>query len=150
MEKEFVYRERVRIYDTDAQGVVHYSGYYRFFTDAFEQFSKAKLMASFPMFNENIWFVVVESNAKYHAPARLGDALSTYVRAELVGKKAIRFSVRICKGGKLLCEGFIVQVAINSKKWKAVPVPEEIAKKLPKAQAGRAPSPKAIAPNEAL
>ena len=36
MAEDFVFEDTVRIYDTDAQGVVHYAGYYRFFTDAAE------------------------------------------------------------------------------------------------------------------
>ncbi|MCL5100840.1 MAG: acyl-CoA thioesterase [Candidatus Marsarchaeota archaeon] len=128
--KTFVWNERVRIYDTDAQGVVHYAGYYRFFTDAFEQFSKTFLNSEFPMISEKVWFVVVESRAEYHTPAHLGDILHTYVNAEVLGQKAIRFSFKIHKGRSVVCDGYIVQVAIDSKKWKAVPVPQYIVEKI--------------------
>ena len=40
MDYDYSFSEDVKIYDTDAQGIVHYSGYYRFFTDAMQEFIK--------------------------------------------------------------------------------------------------------------
>ncbi len=128
--REFAMKDRVRIYDTDAQGVVHYAGYYRFFTDAFEQFSRTRLGSDLPMANSRIWFVVVESSARYYRPARLGDTLMTHVRAKLSGRKAVRFSFRIMRKRELICDGSIVQVAIDSRRWKAVEVPRATALKI--------------------
>ncbi len=130
--KTFLWKEKVRIYDTDAQGVVHYAGYYRFFTDAFEQFSRSVLDSSFPILDGRTWFVVAESNAKYHRPSRLGDELHVHVSAEMPGPKAIKFIFRILVNEILVCEGYIVQVAIDSKKWKAIRVPPHISRKIKK------------------
>ncbi len=130
--KMFVWDERVRIYDTDAQGIVHYSGYYRFFTDAFEQFSRSMLSSEFPLISDKVWFVVVESKAAYHKPARLGDKLKTSVEAEILGKKALKFSFKIHKGQSLMCDGYIIQVAVDNKKWKAVEIPKKIVEKIRK------------------
>ena len=128
--RPFVWEERVRIYDTDAQGIVHYAGYYRFFTDAFEQFSRERLGSEFPIINSRVWFVVVESNARYYRPARLGDKLRTYVHAEIAGKKAVRFNFRIHEGRDVMCDGYVIQVAIDSRRWKAVPIPKNIAERI--------------------
>ena len=49
MKRQFTFKESVRIYDTDAQGIVHYAGYYRFFTDALEQFVKERIGGTFPL-----------------------------------------------------------------------------------------------------
>ena len=127
---DFVWEERVHIYDTDAQGVVHYAGYYRFFTDAFEQFSRSRLDSEFPILNEKVWFVVVESKATYHKPARLGERLRTHVGVELSGKRALRFKFNIYHDGELVCEGSIVQVAINSKRWKSINLPRSLVAKV--------------------
>ena len=137
MANEFVWKDRVRIYDTDAQGIVHYAGYYRFFTDAFEQFSRAELGSDLPVASGRVWFVVVESSARYHKPARLGDILMTHVSAELAGSKAIRFSFRIFRGRELLVDGSIVQVAIDSRRWKAVDLPKATAARIARFAKGR-------------
>ncbi len=130
--KDFAWEERVRVYDTDTQGIVHYAGYYRFFTDAFEQFARSKFGLDWPLVNDKVWFVVVESHAKYHKPLRLGDRIRTHVHVAMVGKKALRFDFRIYKGSELSCEGEIVQVAINNRTWKAIALPKDIIKKIQK------------------
>ena len=127
---DFTWEDRVRIYDTDAQGIVHYSGYYRFFTNSFEQFAKSRLGTEFPIINNRVWLVVVESNAKYYKPARCGDTLRTHVNADVVGKKAIRFTFQIHRGKDVLCDGYVVQVAIDSRKWKSVALPSGIVRRL--------------------
>lgn len=130
--KEFVYEEKVRIYDTDAQGIVHYAGYYRFVTDAFEQFSKIKLGSEFPLLTNRVWFVVVESHARYYKSAKLGDKLSTHVNVEIAGRKALCFNFKIHKGRSVICDGKIVQVAIDSKTWKSVVLPKKLVARLKK------------------
>jgi hypothetical protein len=47
MADNFVFEDNVRIYDTDAQAIVHYAGYYRFFTDAAERFMRETLGTSY-------------------------------------------------------------------------------------------------------
>ncbi len=124
--EEFVYEETVRIYDTDAQGIVHYAGYYRFFTDALEQFANQKAPRMFPLSSNKIWFVVVESNAKYYKSARTGDRIKISLSPSQLSPKALRFDFKIKRDTDLLCDGYIIQVAIDKDKWKSVPIPDEI------------------------
>jgi acyl-CoA thioester hydrolase len=128
--KDFVWGETVRIYDTDTEGIAHYAGYYRFFTDAFEQFAKNRLLLDWPLVNNRVWFVVVESYARYYKPLRLGDRMRTHVNVEIVGKKALAFNFRIYKNAAMVCEGKIVQVAIDRRAWKAVQLPKSIVAKV--------------------
>ena len=130
MKREFTIKERVRIYDTDLQGIVHYSGYYRFFTDALEQFAEKKLGDGFPVIAKDVMFVVVESNARYHKSAALGDVLNVRITPELLSDKAIKFNFAIDRTGEEICDGFITQVLIDRKKWKAVPIPRILRNKL--------------------
>ena len=130
MAEDFIFEETVKIYDTDAQAIVHYAGYYRFFTDALEAFAYERIGMMFPRANENVWFVVVESNAKYHKSARVGDKLTVHLTSNIVSDKAIRFDFKIMRGSDFICEGFITQVTIDKNTWKAVPIPKEIADKL--------------------
>ncbi len=130
MKKKFVYNETVRIYDTDAQGIVHYAGYYRFFTDALEQFIWDKLDGKYPLVNERTWFVVVESSAKYHASARLGDKLSISLVPSQLSDKAVRFDFVIHRKTELICDGYITQVAIDREKWKATAIPKSVIESL--------------------
>ncbi len=130
MEDGFYFDETVKIYDTDLQGIVHYAGYYRFFTDTLEQFSLKKTGSVMPLENEGIWFVVVESNAKYHNPAHVGDKLRVYMKPEVISSKAVKYNFEIKRGSDDICEGYITMVAIDKNKWKAVPLPKEFLDKV--------------------
>jgi acyl-CoA thioester hydrolase len=126
MADNFVFEDNVRIYDTDAQGIVHYAGYYRFFTDAAENFMRETLGTSYPMIDENTWFVVVESKAQYRKSAKLGDLLSVVLKPEMVSSKALKFEFEILRSGERICDGYITQVSIDKDRWKAVDIPKSM------------------------
>ncbi len=130
MSQEIVFTDRVRIYDTDAQGIVHYAGYYRFFTDAAEGFMHDTLGISYPLLDEKTWFVVVESEAKYYKSAKLGDELSVVLKPKLLSPKVLRFDFEIFVRGAISCGGHITQVSIDKRHWKATPMPAEIQEKI--------------------
>ncbi len=142
MVQSFIYKDKVRIYDTDAQGIVHYAGYYRFFTDATESFMRDTLDISYPLLSDTIWFVVVESEARYYKSAKLGDELSVMLKPELVSSKALRFNFEIYSKGTKICEGHITQVSINRKRWKATEMPMQIREKISTISKPKASKPK--------
>ena len=126
MADNFVFEDNVRIYDTDAQAIVHYAGYYRFFTDAAERFMRETLGTSYPLIDNDTWFVVVESKAQYRKSAKLGDLLSVVLKPELLSPKALKFEFEILRDGDRICDGYITQVAIDRNKWKAVNIPDSL------------------------
>jgi acyl-CoA thioester hydrolase len=130
MDGDFEFKETVRIYDTDAEGVVNYAGYYRFFSDALEQFAYEKLGKAFPIMNDRFFFVVVESHARYYKSARLGDVLNISISPELLSEKAVKFNFLIKRDAELICEGYITQVMIDKNKWKTVELPQEVKNKI--------------------
>ncbi|MCL4398257.1 MAG: acyl-CoA thioesterase [Candidatus Parvarchaeota archaeon] len=123
MEYDYSFSEVVRIYDTDAQGIVHYAGYYRFFTDAMQEFVKAKGY-SFPTVDENRWMVVLESNAKYIKSARMGDTLNTFLKVSSLSKKILRFDFNIMRGSESICQGYILHICIDKNSWKSTELPQ--------------------------
>jgi len=126
---EFIYTENVRLYDTDAQGVVHYASYYRFFTDAIDEFRK-KVLPGYSLTSDSTSFVTVESHAEYIKPARLDDVLTVKLIPKLVSKKALKFDMRIYKGSEIVCRGYIIQVAIDTRRWKSVEIPKSLLSKM--------------------
>ncbi len=131
MEYDYSFKEDVKIYDTDAQGIVHYSGYYRFFTDAMQEFMKFK-GCNFPLLDENRWTVVLESNAKYLKSARLGDTLNTLLKVSLVSNKIIRFDFDIKREDDLICQGYVLHICIDKNTWKSTELPEKFIQDLTK------------------
>ena len=126
----FIRRETVRMYDVDAQGVVHYASYYRFFTNTLEEYAKTSFGGLLSEMSNDTWFVTVESKATYHKPVRLGDTLEIHMNAKIVSKSAVRFDFQVFKGENMTAEGYITQVCIDPKVWKSKPIPESLAKKI--------------------
>ncbi len=126
---EFVFEETVRMYDVDVQGITHYSSYYRFFTDAIEQFSINLFGRSMSIIDKDIWFVTVSSKANYLRPTYLDDKLLIKMTVKLISKSVIKFKFKIFDKNELCITGEIVQVAIDRKKWKSTTIPKEISEK---------------------
>jgi YbgC/YbaW family acyl-CoA thioester hydrolase len=124
MEYDYSFKEDVKIYDTDAQGIVHYSGYYRFFTDAMQGFINSKGY-HFPIIDENRWMVVLESNANYIKSARLGDTLNTLLKINPISKKILRFDFDIMRGEDHICKGYILHICIDKNSWKSTDLPQK-------------------------
>ncbi len=127
---EYVFQEVVRIYDTDAQGIAHYAAYYRFFTNTIEKFMHDKVGIPYPIVNDELWFVIIESQAIYHKPVKLGDNLTILLSPKIVSNKVIKFELKIYRNGELTTEGYLTQVAINPKIWKSTEVPKDIMSKI--------------------
>ena len=131
MEYDYSFKEDVKIYDTDAQGIVHYAGYYRFFTDAMQEFIQSKGY-SFPIIDEKRWVVVLESNAKYINSARMGDTLNTSLKVSLISKKILRFDFDITRNEKMICQGYILHICIDKNSWKSTELPQDFINSLVK------------------
>ncbi len=124
MEKAYSYVEDVKIYDTDAQGIVHYAGYYRFFTDSMQEFVRSKGY-TFPFIDDKHWFVVLESGAKYLKSAHAGETLAINLKVKQVSNKIIRFDFDIMRGTDEICQGYILHICIDRTLWKSVDIPQE-------------------------
>ncbi|AOL17777.1 thioesterase [Sulfolobus sp. A20] len=127
---EYVFQEVVRIYDTDAQGIAHYAAYYRFFTNTIEKFMHDKVGIPYPIVNDELWFVIIESQAIYHKPVKLGDNLTILLSPKIISNKIIKFELKIYRNGELTTEGYLTQIAINPKIWKSTEVPKDILSKI--------------------
>ncbi|AEB94989.1 MAG: thioesterase family protein [Metallosphaera sp.] len=127
---EFVFEDVVRIYDTDAQGIAHYASYYRFFTNTIEKFMRDKVGIPYPNVSDDLWFVMVETHATYKEPVRLGDNLTITISPSSLSKKTIKFDMKIISKGRLTTQGYVIQVAINPKIWKATEIPDNILKSI--------------------
>jgi acyl-CoA thioester hydrolase len=89
---EPVFSFPIRIYweDTDAGGIVYYANYFKFFertrTEWLRQLGveQGSLLA-----NEDSMFVVSQTDAKYHKPARIDDLLNITLHIKHMGQASI-------------------------------------------------------------
>ena len=105
-----VHRYALRVYyeDTDAGGVVYHANYLRWFERArsdllecLEIDQRAALDAG-----EGL-YTVAEAALRYHAPARLGDAVVIETRPVTVGRVACTLEQVASRDGVKLCTGMV-------------------------------------------
>src|SRR4051812_34422663 len=75
MSRKFTHRIRVRYAETDAQAVVFYANYVAYFDILMTEFWRAAIGPYDDMVAAGADMVVVETTARYHAPAVFDDEL---------------------------------------------------------------------------
>ncbi len=99
----------VRVYyeDTDAQGVVYYANYLRFYERARTEWLRSRGVDLHALaVDEDIVFVITESRVRYLRPARLNDELSVTADVTPLGRVQYRFEQKI-----LAADGSVVSEA---------------------------------------
>jgi acyl-CoA thioester hydrolase len=105
-----LFRWPVRVYweDTDAGGIVFYANYLKFFERARTEWLRALGVHQQALREaEGTIFVVAETALRYHAPARLDDALDVTVALAERGSASMRLRQQAWRAGTLLAEGDI-------------------------------------------
>lgn len=111
---------RIRIYydDTDAQGIVYHANYLKFCERAR---SELFFQAGIDIFSQQSYFVISDINAKFLAPAKLGDEIE--VKTKLIATKTASawLSQEIFKGEELLFRAEVKAVHISFAKPAKMP-----------------------------
>ena len=85
------YQLRVYYEDTDAQGVVYYANYLKFFERARTEFLRHAGYQQMQLMKEGIIFVVRGLELTLHKPARLDDQLLINTELDKLGKVSFNF-----------------------------------------------------------
>lgn len=121
---------RVRLSETDAMGIVFHGNYFIYFDvgriDYLRNLGIMKDGKSFGGFDN----VIVSVKADFKAPSYFNDVLVVYTRIAEIGNSSFKFEflVNNKKLNKLVSVGESVHVALDTKKWKPMPVPEHFRK----------------------
>jgi acyl-CoA thioester hydrolase len=102
---EHVFEIDVRYYETDGQGVVHHSNYFRYFELARVEMLKAMGHDYQDLERDGIMLVVHSISAKYHRPAKFGDRLRIETKVVKATMARIEHAYRVVVNGKLIAEG---------------------------------------------
>ncbi|MBC7223123.1 MAG: acyl-CoA thioesterase [Anaerolineae bacterium] len=118
-------RLRVRYAETDAQGVVYYANYFVWFEVARINYLRACGQDYREWEARGLGINIVEATCRYLAPARFDDPLVVRAWVSHVGNSSFHFAYQVLheERGELLAEGHTVQVFVDLKAGKAVPIP---------------------------
>ena len=105
----------VRYYETDGQGVVHHSNYFRYFELARVELLGAGGGSYAELEAAGVLLVVAKISCKFHSPARFGDTLRVWIRTERAHGARIDHKYRLTVEGRLVAEGESTIACIDRK-----------------------------------
>ena len=124
----FTFDCRVYFEDTDAGGIVYYVNYLKFMERARTERLRSLGFAQSQLAEQGLLFVVHSVSARYHAPAKLDDALQVSAQVIELNRASLRFGqqVRRATDGLLLCEGQFLVACVRADNLKPRAIPEAL------------------------
>ncbi len=119
----------IKIYyeDTDAQGVVYYANYLKFFERARTEYLREVGYQQKELMEEGSVFVVREVSIEFKKPARLDDQIKVHTKIIKAGKVSFDFKQKaLDKSGEVLCEGLVKCGCLDLLDFKPKPLPSKL------------------------
>lgn len=124
----FIYIRRVQFYETDAQGVVHHSNYFRYFEEARGEFLREKGFPYSKLRSLGMEVVLLNASCEYKKPLFYDDIFEIHMNLEELTRFTFTFSYKVFKEEELICLAKTKHCVV--KKGKIVSVPKEIYERL--------------------
>jgi YbgC/YbaW family acyl-CoA thioester hydrolase len=124
----FTIESTVKLYDTDAAGIIFFSQYYKLAHDVYEAFMEAAGWGlNYVISESDILLPIVHSEADYHQSMRLGDNYSIAIKVEKVGQTSfvLLYEFRNAEGGATATVK-TVHVAVGKKNGRKIKLPESL------------------------
>lgn len=129
----------VRVYyeDTDAEGVVYYANYLKFYERTRTEWLRSLGISQEILKNKhNIIFVVKNVSIDYRRPALLDDELTVTAEVAQLKGASMLFEHTVLKEGVELNKCSVTIVCVDGKTIRPTAIPDEIAKKMRDGLAG--------------
>ena len=126
------FKTRVYYEDTDAQGVVYYANYLRFFERARTEALRGAGNGQMKLMKEGLIFVVRNVEMKLLKPARLDDELSITTSLVKLGKVSFDFNQDVYVGETLVTQAIIQCGCLDYQKFTPSSLPEYLHKGMKK------------------
>lgn len=119
-----VYRRRVQFYETDAQGVVHHSNYFRYFEEARGEYLRNLGMPYSRLRSMGYEVVLIEASCTFKKPLLYDEEVEIELEITDINRYTFTFSYRVKVDGDLRAEGMTRHCVL--KKGRITSLPEEI------------------------
>ena len=130
--KPFAWPVRVYYEDTDAQGLVYFANYFKFMERARTEWLRSLgLEQDVFMQEQRRYFVVVDTQAEFLAPARFNDELVVTARVTGASRASFLIEQKIYRNsvsGELLCQGTTRAACLHADTLKPARLPELLLK----------------------
>ena len=124
---KFLHNTTVKMYDTDAAGILYFASQFRFVHDAFESFlNHHEIFLKDMLSHKDYMFVIVHTESDYLEPVYLGDELTIELSVSKIGQTSVTFSYNLFRSSSLVGRAKTVHVAINSKSRQKIEIPKHL------------------------
>ncbi len=117
----FVYRRRIQFYETDAQGIVHHSNYFRLFEEARGEFLRQAGLPYRKLREEGYDVVLLEASCSFKKPLFYDDLVEVYLSLEEFKKYTFSFAYEVKVEADLKAQGFTRHCVVKNSKIVAIP-----------------------------
>jgi acyl-CoA thioester hydrolase len=124
MAEPFVHELRVRYGECDPQGIVFNANYLLYFDVAFTELWRVAVGPWQEMVARGVDAVVAEARLRFHAPARFDDELRLRASVRSLGTTSITTQIDVLCGERLLVEGELRHVCVDTAGWAKTDVPD--------------------------
>ena len=126
----FRYETKIRLYDTDAAGILFFANQFRLVEEAYEVFLEENgiLIKDF-LDKSNFIVPIVHADSDFLFPLRPGDGI--VIEIDLLDRGSSSFTLRhkIYNSDKILCgKGSTVHVCVSNPGFEKIQIPENIKK----------------------
>ncbi len=117
---------RVRLPETDAFGIVFHGCFFTYFDVARMDYVRNLGMMDFIRPISGFTAPIAHAGCDFKSPARFDDVLVVHARVSEIGRTSFTMEFRVMHktANTLVATGKTVQVVVDEKLWKAIPVPE--------------------------
>jgi acyl-CoA thioester hydrolase len=133
MAYEFQVTRRVEFSDTDMEGIMHFSNFFRFMESAEVDFLMSRgLSVAIPWEGHKLGFPRVAASCDYLRPVRFLDVIETTVSIQNLGRKSITYAFEFFKEDKIVAKGQVSSVCcrVDGAKMESMVIPESLRAKL--------------------
>jgi acyl-CoA thioester hydrolase len=131
---------RVRFAETDAQGVAHNSNYFVWFEVARVNYLARHAGGYQRLRDEGIESFVLESHARFHAPARFDELIAVHARCLAVRGARFRFEYLVDRGGTALADGWTEHGTVDATTLRPTRIPAWLVEAIATAEAAGPPA----------
>jgi len=121
-------RRRVRFYETDAAGIVHFSVFFRFMEEAECELWRSAGLRNSP--TRDLSFPRVAASFDFRKPLRFDDEFEARIQIAELRTKAIRYECDIIVAGEVAATGsmtIVCATAVPGQPVRAIAIPDSIA-----------------------
>ncbi len=117
----FRYSRRVQFYETDAQGVVHHSNYFRYLEEARGEFLRSEGLPYSSMRKRGYEVVLLKAECEYKKALRYDDTFLIELEVGEISRYFFSFSYRILKEDSLVARALTRHCILKEGKLVSIP-----------------------------